>query len=765
MFLSRWRTKNALSVMCGGSRLRISVGTLCLGGLLSVGGCEPSAVPTISWLHHSVIDAQPNSGEDCCTDVLMLGDLNGDGKLDVVIGAQNAAGASLVWYQYPTWERHPIAIGEFTTDGQLADIDGDGDLDIVVGALPRGTGEILWFENTLTNEGSAWTRHTIGKGYAHDVVVGDLDGDGRMDVVTCDKKRVVLWKQITPDLFHEHILAERQGEGIALADIDGDRDLDVVFGGAWLENPGHGNATSPWQRHVIAPTWYRDTKVAVADMNHDSKPDVVLSVSEGPGSLSWFESPPNPRSDAWIEHPIEKGILEGAHSLQVADFDGNGTLDVLTAEMHTAPRRRVLVYLNTAAKFSPVTVSLKGSHNMRIGDIDEDGDFDLVGKNYAGIGREIEMWENLTGSAGRWTHLSIDADRPSSQRSKMGLAFADVNGDGRTDVVAGAFLYRNPGGDLRGTWNRNVIADEEMDTFFAIDVDGDRYSDLIGLRGTTVYWAKATDESAKAWTAQPVAQVANGRTQGYAVASLIPQPRPQLVFTRGNNLYVLEIPDPPAKAGWPLHRISTATAEEGIGIGDIDGDGDLDIAAVGADGHSVVWLGNPGSLSNEWQVYTVGGQVDPSKSWIDRIALADINGDGRPDVVATEERQDLELRAHLYWFENPGDPKHPWVRRIISRHRSLNSMDTGDLDGNGTPDIVVAEHTDLSNREGAPDNLTVIYLNRNGGDGWTPIVVERGPHSSHLGARLADLDGDGAPEIVSIAWNQFRWVHLWKSFK
>jgi hypothetical protein len=347
----------------------------------------------------------------------------------------------------------------------------------------------------------------------------------------------------------------------------------------------------------------------------------------------------------------------------------------------------------------------------------------------------------------------------------MGLVFADADHDGRTDVIAGAFLYRNPGGDWRREWRRTLIVDEKMDVHFAIDADGDAFLDLIGIMDGKVYWIEATDVNATGWVARPVAHVAAGeRTQGYLTAALVPGARPQLVFTRGKNLYVLEIPDEPQFAPWPLHRISAQTEEEGVAIGDIDGDGDLDIVAAGGDGHHVVWLENPGSPMVEWSARVVGRQIDPTRSWVDRIALADLNGDGRPDVIATDERQDLEPLAYLYWFENPTDPRAgTWQRRVVGRHRSLNSMDVGDIDGDGRADIVVAEHTDLLTSDGAPDNLTIIYLNRGGASVWAPLVVERGPHSSHLGARLVDLDNDGFPEVVSIGWNQYRRLHLWKS--
>lgn len=737
----------------------ISALHICILVFLSLSGCEWRD-KSVAFLKYQVVDPHPNTGKECCTDVLMLGDINGDGSMDVVIGAQGAESPGLVWYQYPTWEKHPVARGEFTTDGHLADVDADGDLDIVIGTSPESKGGVLWFENVPGKGEGEWISHNVGKGYAHDLVVGDINGDGRIDIVTCDKKKVVLREQVSPDYWREYVVSERAGEGIALADLDRDGDLDIVYGGTWLENPG-SLRISPWKSHSIAPKWPQDTRVFVADLNKDGRPDVILSVSEGKGALSWFESPEIPGVGTWIEHPIEKGILEGVHSLQVADFDGDGQLDVLAAEMHTSRKKRVMVYLNKKGSFEPLILARTGSHNMRAGDIDGDGDLDIVGKNYAGPGRVIEMWENQISGAKQWQYISIDGKRPGSEEGKMGLSFTDVDRDGYTDVIAGSFLYMNPGGNLQGSWDRTRIA-SEVDVFFAVDADGDKFPDLIGIAGDTVTWIEAADEKATTWKAFPVGKVVQGRTQGYFKANLIPREKPQLVFTRGKNLYVLEIPPAPERDPWPLHRISTENEEEGLDVGDIDGDGDLDIAAVHSDGHHAIWLENPGSFSVHWKTHIVGEQITGMHSMLDRIAVADLNGDGRLDIIATEERQDQKLDAHLYWYEAPEDVKAgKWTRHAIARHRSLNSMDTADVNGDGDIDIVIAEHTDQKDKS-VRDNLTVVYLNYDRGRVWMPQLVERGPHSSHLGARLVDLDNDGTLEIVSIGWNQYRHLHLWK---
>lgn len=732
---------------------------LAFACLAVVGGCASEDKEAKAMFRHWVIDANPNTGEDCCTDVLMLGDIDGDGKRDVVIGAEHAKADGLVWYQYPTWEKRPVASGEFTTDGQLTDMDKDGDLDIAVGDYTQGREAIVWFENGLKQGNSEWKRHVIGPGYAHDMEVGDIDGDGDIDLVTCDKKKVLLWVQLAPGEFRQRVILETKGEGLKLTDVDRDGDLDIVFGASWLENPGSPGGV--WKRHWISESWFSDTRVFVADMNADGRPDVVLSVSEGKGRISWFEAPENPRHGTWVEHGIELEILDGAHSLQVGDMNGDGKQDVLVAEMHTSRHKRVILYRNDGEAFTPIVLSTSGSHNMRVADMDGDGGYDIVGKNYAGPGRVVEMWENLVSKRGKWNYAPLDTGRPKSEQGKMGILFADVDGDGFKDIVAGSLLYKNPAGRIWETWRRVQLVNDlkELDVYFATDINGNRLADLVGIAGDTAWWLEAVDQKATSWRARPVAKVALGRTQGYAVAKLVPGDKPQLVFTRGKrHLYVLAIPSNPEHGPWPLHVISKEAEEEGVALGDIDGDGRLDIATVAADGEHAIWLENSGTFSVEWQSHAIGG----THPWMDRVALADINGDGRLDFVCTVERQDLVFADSVYWFEGGVDPKNgAWKRHLIARLRSTNSLDLADIDGDGGIDVVVAEHTDLKKSQGAPDNLTLVYRTTDGGRAWVPELVERGPHSSHLGARAVDLDNDGVKEILSLGWNQYQTLHLW----
>jgi hypothetical protein len=343
---------------------------------------------------HLVIDA--NGPPDPW--VKIVGDLNGDGHADVVIGGRKGP---VVWYAWPKWTKAVIGPGVTgVVDGEVGDVDGDGDLDVVMGG-------VVWYENPRPGSDpakAAWKEHRIGRHPTHDLEVGDLDGDGDLDVVARGQSgfgaktgnTIYLWRQDTPTSWAQRILDCPHGEGLTLGDLDGDGDgdLDIVIGGRWYENT-KDILKGAWTEHVFA-SWHPDAVVKTGDFNGDGRLDVVATASEAPYHLSWFEAPSDPKNGPWKEHVID-GSVDFAHGIAVADMDRDGDLDVVTAEMHQSQRDRVLVYLNNGngANWSRQVVAATGSHNVRVADFGNDGWMDIVGANWSGPYQPIEVWEQF----------------------------------------------------------------------------------------------------------------------------------------------------------------------------------------------------------------------------------------------------------------------------------------------------------------------------------------------------------------------------------
>jgi hypothetical protein len=334
--------------------------------------------------------------------IKIVADLDGDGRKDVIIGG---AKGPLAWYANPLWKKAVLAEGGYdSVDGEAADLDGDGDLDLVLGG-------VVWYENPRPVGDPAqgpWPVHRIGRHRTHDVEVGDLDQDGKPDVVVRGQTgfghreghRFFLWKQLALDRWASREVACPEGEGLKLADLDGDGDLDVVIAARWYENTGD-LLGGRWAEHVYAPEWkHGDCKVDVGDFNRDGRLDVVLSPAEFAGGshrVSWFEAPADRKGGRWREHVVEQSVEAVLHALGVADLDGDGAPDFVTARMHQGrPPQEVCVYLNrsSGAKWARQVVSVKGSHNIILADLDGDGATDILGANHGGPYQPVEWWKN-----------------------------------------------------------------------------------------------------------------------------------------------------------------------------------------------------------------------------------------------------------------------------------------------------------------------------------------------------------------------------------
>ena len=361
-----------------------------------------------------------------------------------------------------------------------------------------------------------------------------------------------------------------------------------------------------------------------------------------------------------------------------------------------------------------------------------------------------------------WTYIQIDDSRgkwgdwnePEWLRY-FGLDMVDVDGDGYKEIIAGRYLYLNPGGDMTGPWKR-IIFDINVDAMLVVDVDGDSFSDIIAEALPDVYWLEAENQKGDSWKAMKIGvlpKTGHVNGQGYMLGQIIAGGRPEIILAAADGIYCFEIPKDPGKGNWPKTRIASETMDEGIGTGDIDSDGDIDIVCGRERGEnfSVIWFANPGNGRSDW----AGNLVGPSEHAPDRIVLADINDDGRLDVAVSEERYPgKEPDANLCWYEQLASGK--FERHTIITEYSLNNLDVADLDRDGDSDIITCEHK-------GPKGEQKLQIFKNDGKGNFKEHIADTGKESHLGALVADMDNDGDLDIVSAAWDYYQYLHLWRN--
>ncbi len=627
-----------------------------------------------------------------------IADIDGDGLNDIAaINHDLKDSRQIVWYRYPSWERNVIAnldaFPDFkhyrSCDMEVADLNMDGYPDILgrIGLDNDLDGAICWFEHPGKKKLSGstlWERHDVGETeYIKDFEVRDFNQDGLPDIVARSNVNVYLYFN-KGSSWQKKIIPVHHHEGMEAADLDGDGDEDIVLNGFWLENPDDPFGQD-WPEHSIDEKWYNQRtrswqdnngKVTVADMNLDGRLDVLLAHSEKPGyPVSWYAAPVDPKTDPWTEHVI--GWIDKCHNLKVADFDLDGDPDVMAGTLPNLPGEaphHFGIYINrqNAIHWQWQELSDLGNYSAQIGDIDNDGDMDIVGlRNYNRP--PIELWRNLSAdqnpdpeksdtvvvpgpnlpddalSLDKWTYIQVDnartrfAGRTSGDGYWFGLAMGDLSGNGDLDIASGKWVYKNPGGGMDSKWDRYELGDS-LDALLILNVDNDEKRDLLAVKCNRQYWIEVMGLDRGQFIIHPIGSLPvcnhGTSTQGYNLAQIIPGGR-QEILLNAEGVHCLIIPDDPTAGEWPsVTLLESGSNGEWLSTGDMDGDGDQDVCLflqnpkeADRDLNRVAWLENPGTLEGQWKTHVIG----LTNHHGDKVIPADINGDGRLDLVVTEE--------------------------------------------------------------------------------------------------------------------------------
>jgi hypothetical protein len=371
-------------------------------------------------------------------------------SLIVLVGlARPVAG----WPAEIKFETHRI--GRFRGEAcGVADFNNDGRLDIIAGSFwyeapdwkPR---QFRFLEGMLDPQGNSHTVDNNGKGYYDDFtnIPLDIDKDGLTDVVTCSwfSKRFDWYRNTGSTSMTWPMIISDEGvnfESGDLCDIDGD--------GKELEILPHCQDTRWYEigsmNLVVHPVSSRELNYGggVGDINGDHRPDIVRPDA-------WYEAPPDPRKEKWIEHPlaignIEQGKSEHTPQIWVYDVDGDGLNDLVTSSAHQYGifwYRQVRNGSQITFKQNLIDKSWSQTHSVTLADLDGDGDLDFVtGKRfYAHNGADpdeeaplgVYWYELKRGPGVEWVKHVISYD--GGIGAGLDIPVVDIDADGDLDIV------------------------------------------------------------------------------------------------------------------------------------------------------------------------------------------------------------------------------------------------------------------------------------------------------------------------------------------
>ncbi|MCB1235486.1 MAG: VCBS repeat-containing protein [Verrucomicrobiae bacterium] len=340
----------------------------------------------------AVHEINPDSAFSACA----VDDVNRDGRLDIVCGAW--------WYEAPRWTAHfiqPVQQIRGRYDGYSHlpyDVDGDGDTDFV---NVNYRSQSIHVTEHPADPGRPWPKHTIAlPGAMESGRLHDIDADGHLDILPNGVKFAAWWR-FDPKFrrFERHDLpAEVASHGVGFGDIDGDGRGDVVGAKGW--------ARAPEDRLAGAWDWFPEfdlgksasVPILVVDPDEDGDNDLVLANGHDYG-LFWMEQTREGEKRRWKRQSIDDSWSQ-CHAPLWCDLDGDGRPELVAGKRYLAHDGRdpgahdpLVIYryqFDPARKAwdkHPIAENGKVGFGLdpKAADLDADGDLDLVCPGRSGL--------------------------------------------------------------------------------------------------------------------------------------------------------------------------------------------------------------------------------------------------------------------------------------------------------------------------------------------------------------------------------------------
>ena len=703
-------------------------------------GAAPSSIPGLL--------TRPSLLAGFLPTAVAAGDLNGDGQTDWVVAN---GGDDTLWIYF--------GHGDGTADAPvILPLNYSGPVAIALVDLRQtGTNDIIVAEadgfslGILTNHGDGTFDPEVNYDLPDSpasIAVGDFNFDGFADVaIGFDGSNSTPVALMTNDGFGGFLPAIPSTwlltdgpaiDSMAAADVDGDGALDLVVaehnalnGVAVFHNNMDGTFTLTNQFAADVPAFnYRNLAVALGDVNEDGCADAVVTNNLGAATVFTGSC-----DGKFVPQDISYPTGDVAQSIALADLTGSGHLDIVTGGLYTGS----LTYGDSAGNllsvlrgdgtgsFSQARV-FRGHPSMvslALADLNGDGKLDVVSANQGDD--SISVFVN-DGSAGfgdpqGWAIGYTDgtANSPVS-----GVLFADVNGDKANDMVV---LQRpaNPGGDFQLSVMLNQGAGS-----YAAPVRSAVFPDSLYLNGDFA--------------------LADFRGTGKAdfvaigVDSTFAGAQPFLAFAPSNG-----------DGTYGSYSIVNSPNAGGIlAVGDFNKDGRLDAAVLGhANGGTqpsvTIFLGNGDGTFNE-QAPVFFGNTQPR--YVSAIYAADLHKSGKLDLlVHLDNDQNV---SEVYELVGNGDGT---FRSPIMLFTNFDAFTVADVNGDGTPDIITCKDPGASSAAFVTPQINIFLGQGNGlftpGASYSPynnaadFPTWRGSSNGGQGdCIVADFNGDGKVDIA-----------------
>jgi hypothetical protein len=319
-----------------------------------------------------------------------------------------------------------VNVGRYADGVALGDIDGDGDLDMLNTHFSAVSNTVSIRLNDGTGKFVSGPSAGVGNAPKR-VVLGDVDGDGDLDILTANQGSNTVSVRLNngAGLFSggSDLAVDYYPTRVALGDLDGDGDLDLLVAttSGWLNvRLNDGTGTFRTGQRVAARS--STTDAVLGDIDNDGDLDALATNIYGNVVSVRLNN-----GQGLFSGTLEVPTGSEPRALALGDLDGDGDLDLLVTSGSTS---RAYVHLNagngtfTTSQTIPVGI---GPYSMALGDLDGDGDLDLLTAN-------IYDWVSvrINNGTGDFTNASTSSNDSSNSND---IALGDVDGDGDLDMI------------------------------------------------------------------------------------------------------------------------------------------------------------------------------------------------------------------------------------------------------------------------------------------------------------------------------------------